>query len=171
MQNPEASKRLTWGKEGQAKGVKLEGWVHPGVFRFWIAGMRRWLGGTVKHGKVDNLHPSLLMSIMNHLSSIHFELAGSIPLLPLAKGRDVLFFYSLPASGLTHLDSYRPDATAGPSSGSESVVLVSRPSSPPVTETQEHSRLPTDNSGVPEGRRVLPWTSILSESPQHLKEE
>lgn len=172
---PETNKRLTWGNEGQAKGVKLEGFVHPGVFRFWIAGMRRWLGGTVKHGKVDNLHPQLLMSIMNHLSSIHFELAGSIPLLPLAKGRDVLFFYSLPGSGLTHLDTYRPDATAAPSSGSESPVIISRTNSffPPEV-TPGHSQQPTNTTAdESEGGRVLPWTSVLTEdlptSPTRVK--
>lgn len=27
------------------KAIKLEGWVHPGVYRFWLAGLRRWPGG------------------------------------------------------------------------------------------------------------------------------
>jgi hypothetical protein len=42
-----AGKRVTWSAE-TGKGVKLEGWVHQGVYRFWLAGMRRWLGGGVK---------------------------------------------------------------------------------------------------------------------------
>ncbi|KIR41588.1 hypothetical protein I307_05958 [Cryptococcus deuterogattii 99/473] len=36
----------------------------------------------------------------------HFQLAGSVPLLPFIKGRDVLIFQSLPSSGLTAQDSY-----------------------------------------------------------------
>jgi len=28
-----------------ASEIKMEGWVHPGVYRFWIGGMRRLVGG------------------------------------------------------------------------------------------------------------------------------
>lgn len=28
-----------------ASEIKMEGWVHDGVYRFWIAGMRRFVGG------------------------------------------------------------------------------------------------------------------------------
>lgn len=37
---------VNW-KSGQ-NGIKLEGWVHDGVYRFWIDGMRRWFGGRMK---------------------------------------------------------------------------------------------------------------------------
>lgn len=38
--------RIIW-KERKAK-IKLEGWVHDGVYRFWLDGMRRKLVGGVK---------------------------------------------------------------------------------------------------------------------------
>jgi hypothetical protein len=42
---------VTWNeKQGQ---IKLEGWVHDGVYRFWVKGMRRWLGGGVKRSAVE----------------------------------------------------------------------------------------------------------------------
>lgn len=34
-------------------GIKEEGWVHDGVYRFWLGGMRRWLGGGVKNRLVE----------------------------------------------------------------------------------------------------------------------
>lgn len=37
---------VTW-KERKAK-IKLEGWVHDGVYRFWLDGMRRKIVGGVK---------------------------------------------------------------------------------------------------------------------------
>lgn len=48
----------------------------------------------------------LVISIVNNLTANHFQLAGSVPLLPFIKGRDVLIFQSLPSSGLTAQDSY-----------------------------------------------------------------
>jgi hypothetical protein len=42
---------VTWNK--WKGGIKLEGWVHPGVYRFWMGGMRRWFGGGVKRAIVD----------------------------------------------------------------------------------------------------------------------
>lgn len=48
----------------------------------------------------------LVINIVNNLTANHFELAGSVPLLPFTKGRDVLVFQSLPSSGLTAQDSY-----------------------------------------------------------------
>lgn len=48
----------------------------------------------------------LVISIVNNLTANHFQLAGSVPLLPFIKGRDVLISQSLPSSGLTAQDSY-----------------------------------------------------------------
>lgn len=42
----QAKAKVTW-KERKAK-IKLEGWVHDGVYRFWLDGMRRKLVGGVK---------------------------------------------------------------------------------------------------------------------------
>ncbi|WVR09788.1 hypothetical protein IAU60_006864 [Kwoniella sp. DSM 27419] len=96
------------GKGDAVKGVKLEGWVHDGVYRFWIDGMRRWFGGSVKRRVLESLQPRLLVAIVNNLSALHFRLAGSIPLQPFGQGRDILFFQSLPASGLTLKDTWAP---------------------------------------------------------------
>ena len=37
----------------KSAGIKLEGFVHPGVYRFWIDGLRRWLSGAVKWNVVE----------------------------------------------------------------------------------------------------------------------
>lgn len=42
--------KVVWGKGNE---IKLEGWVHHGVYRFWVGGMRRWLVGNVKKKVVD----------------------------------------------------------------------------------------------------------------------
>nr|ODN94049.1 hypothetical protein L203_00223 [Cryptococcus depauperatus CBS 7841] len=90
------------------RGIKLEGWVHEGVYRFWVDGMRRWGGSVFKKKIIDNIHPMLVIRIVNHFTSHHFQLAGSVPLLPFTRGRDVLIFQSLPTSGLTIRDSFVP---------------------------------------------------------------
>ncbi|WVW86032.1 hypothetical protein I302_108070 [Kwoniella bestiolae CBS 10118] len=136
------------------RGIKLEGWVHDGVYRFWIDGMRRWLGGTVKRKIVENLHPNLLIGIINNITNLHFELAASIPLLPIAKGRDVLIFSSLPSSGLSVVDSYAPRAPS--MAGTESPVLVSPMASVPA---QNHLDDPRE---VDPDNRQLPWTSVVN---------
>lgn len=33
--------------------IRQEGWVHEGVYRFWLGGMRRWLGNGVKWRVVE----------------------------------------------------------------------------------------------------------------------
>ena len=40
---------VTW----STRPVKLEGWVHPGVYRFWVGGMRRWVVGGVRKKVID----------------------------------------------------------------------------------------------------------------------
>jgi len=174
------NERLTRAKDGQAKGIKLEGWVHPGVYRFWIGGLRR-LGGRISQVKVDNLHPGLILTVMNNLSTIHFGLAASIPLFPPSKGRDVLFFASRPDSGLSHLDTFTSNPSAGNTSMSESPVFVSpaaslgsaatAPNGCPATGTAVlappppvmYQQIASDRSDVPEDHRVLPWSSILDD--------
>lgn len=42
----EGKNKMTW-KDKKAK-IKLEGWLHDGVYRFWLDGMRRKLVGGVK---------------------------------------------------------------------------------------------------------------------------
>ncbi|WWC91591.1 uncharacterized protein L201_006537 [Kwoniella dendrophila CBS 6074] len=147
------SRKTKW--QGQdPRGIKLEGWVHDGVYRFWIDGMRRWLGGRLKRRIVENLHPNLLISIINNTTNLHFQLAASIPLLPIIKGRDVLIFSSLPSSGLSVVDSYIPK---DPSSiRSESPVLVAPAASLPPQEVLEDPR------EVDPGNRQLPWTSVVA---------
>jgi hypothetical protein len=41
------------GPRANGIGIKLEGFVHPGVYRFWIDGLRRWLSGAVKWNVVE----------------------------------------------------------------------------------------------------------------------
>lgn len=105
MEQGKKKGRITW-QGYDPRGIKLEGWVHDGVYRFWIDGMRRWMGGALKRKTVENIHPMLVISIINNLTANHFQLAGSVPLLPFTKGRDVLVFQSLPSSGLTAQDSF-----------------------------------------------------------------
>ncbi|WVQ72520.1 hypothetical protein IAR50_002077 [Cryptococcus sp. DSM 104548] len=91
-----------------ARGIKLEGWVHDGVYRFWVDGMRRWIGKGIRRRVVENIHPMLVITIVNNFSSLHYQLAGSVPLVPFTQGRDVLVFQSLPSSGVSARDSYVP---------------------------------------------------------------
>ncbi|ODN95195.1 hypothetical protein L198_04583 [Cryptococcus wingfieldii CBS 7118] len=91
-----------------ARGIKLEGWVHDGVYRFWVDGMRRWIGKGIKRRVVENIHPMLVITMVNNFSSLHYQLTGSVPLVPFTKGRDVLIFQSLPSSGVSARDSYIP---------------------------------------------------------------
>ncbi|WWC94824.1 hypothetical protein V866_001674 [Kwoniella sp. B9012] len=148
------SPKISW-KGYDPRGIKLEGWVHDGVYRFWIDGMRRWLGGTVKRKIVENLHPNLLIAIINNITNLHFGLVASIPLLPIAKGRDVLIFSSLPSSGLSVVDSYVPKAPS--IAGTESPVLVSPMASVPVQDPLEDPR------EVDPVNRQLPWTSVVND--------
>lgn len=178
-----AAQRVTWGKELRAKGIKEEGWVHPGVYRFWVAGMRRWLGGGVKADRIEDVQPQLLISLISNLSGLGFDLTASIPLLPVAKGRDILYFASTLASGLTYLDTFRPDASVAPNSRNGSPVLVSpsrslspaatapnvaraKPSALPARAHQRPISVQPENA---ESQRVLPWTSILSDDPPLVK--
>lgn len=132
-----------------------------------------------------SLLPSLLLSILSTLSSQHFQLALSLPLLPSTPGRDILIFSSLPSGGLSYRDNYafHPSALTSVSaeSRSESPVLVSplAASPAPGTGTDSPTRSNTDpnpspnpNNGThlngeneithrsPRGRR-LPWASTL----------
>ncbi|KAK6909474.1 hypothetical protein I203_103493 [Kwoniella mangroviensis CBS 8507] len=147
------SPKISW-KGYDPRGIKLEGWVHDGVYRFWIDGMRRWLGGTVKRKVVESLHPNLVIAIINNITNLHFELAASILLLPIAKGRDVFIFSSLPSSGLSVVDSYVPKAPS--IAGTESPVLVSPMASVPVQD------LPDDPREIDPDNRQLPWTSVVN---------
>ena len=81
------------------------------------------------------LHPPLILALINTLGAENFHLLTSLPLLPLQKGRDVLIFQSVPASGLSYLDSWRDIPSVPPSvSGSligrylagEAPVIISR---------------------------------------------
>ncbi|RSH91725.1 hypothetical protein EHS25_009094 [Saitozyma podzolica] len=141
-------------------------------------------GGGLKQAVVDNLHPSLLLSILSTLSSQHFQLALSLPLLPATPGRDILIFSSFPSGGLSYRDNYafHPSALTSVSaeSRSESPVLVSplAASPAPGTGTDSPTRSNTNtnpspypNIGThlvqnetttrsPRGRR-LPWASTL----------
>lgn len=40
-------------KQDKAAKIKLEGWVHDGVYRFWLDGMRRKIVGGVKKNAVE----------------------------------------------------------------------------------------------------------------------
>ncbi|WVQ84920.1 hypothetical protein IAT38_007083 [Cryptococcus sp. DSM 104549] len=181
----EHAPRITW-KGYDPRGIKLEGWVHEGVYRFWIDGMRRWLGGVIKRQVVENLHPHLVIALINNISALHFELAGSVPLLPFTRGRDVLIFGSLPPSGLTAGDSYVVPrgvaATAPDSSGdralggtgrvASSQDLASERAAQPAPvgvrqvpgqrgQTQGQARDPHTGDGA----RNIPWTSLLEGAP------
>ncbi|WVF73198.1 hypothetical protein IAT40_008017 [Kwoniella sp. CBS 6097] len=166
------SPKVKW-KGYDPRGIKLEGWVHDGVYRFWIDGMRRWLGGRVKRRLVENLHPNLLIAIINNITSLHFQLTASIPLLPIAKGRDILIFQSLPASGLSVRDTFVPrPANQAPSiAGTESPVLVSPAASLPAHEVLEaqaqvqaqNSQNTHDPRDVNPDNRKFPWTSVLTD--------
>ena len=46
------SQAVTWGANG-ARGIKLKGWVRPGVYRFWVDGMRRKISGGLKGKVID----------------------------------------------------------------------------------------------------------------------
>ncbi|WWC71904.1 uncharacterized protein I206_105863 [Kwoniella pini CBS 10737] len=158
------SSRNVW-KGHDPRGIKLEGWVHDGVYRFWIDGLRRWLGGSLKRKVVENLHPNLLISIINNITNLHFKLAASMPLLPIMKGRDVLIFFSLPSSGLSVVDSYVPrEPSIG---GSESPILVSPAASFPAQELLDREfpiQGQAENSReVVSEHRQLPWTSVITE--------
>ncbi|WVQ67042.1 uncharacterized protein L199_005235 [Kwoniella botswanensis] len=148
------SPKISW-KGYDPRGIKLEGWVHDGVYRFWIDGMRRWLGGTVKRKIVENLHPNLLIAIINNITNLHFGFVASIPLLPIARGRDVFIFSSLPSSGLSVVDSYVPKAPS--IAGTESPVLVSPMASVPAQDPLEDPR------EVDPGNRQLPWTTVVND--------
>ncbi|KAK4686272.1 hypothetical protein P7C73_g3858, partial [Tremellales sp. Uapishka_1] len=107
-----AQRRVTWNgsKSPLGQGLKDEGWVHKGVYRFWLAGMRRGLRGGIRRQKIETLHPQLLIAIVNSLAAQHFGLVGSLPLMPLTKGRDILIFSSLASSGLFYKDAFIPEA-------------------------------------------------------------
>ncbi|WVR00368.1 hypothetical protein IAU59_007511 [Kwoniella sp. CBS 9459] len=162
------SPKVKW-KGYDPRGIKLEGWVHDGVYRFWIDGLRRWLGGRVKRRLVENMHPNLLIAIINNITSLHFQLAASIPLLPIVKGRDILIFQSLPASGLSVRDTFVPRALHQTPSiaGTESPVLVSPAASLPAHEVLEAQAQNSINSHDPRDvnpdNRKLPWTSVLTD--------
>ncbi|CAK9786019.1 hypothetical protein CC85DRAFT_95909 [Cutaneotrichosporon oleaginosum] len=94
------------------KAIKLEGWVHPGVYRFWLAGLRRWPAGAggVKRDVVARLHPLLVLGIADAVKSLKFAFVGSVPLLPRAAARDVLVFSSTPESQLCYRDAYSEES-------------------------------------------------------------
>jgi hypothetical protein len=104
-----------------------------------------------------SLHPSLLLSILSTLSSQHFQLALSLPLLPATPGRDILIFSSLPSGGLSYRDNYafHPSALTSVSaeSRSESPVLVSplAASPAPGTGTDSPTRSNTNTNPSPGG--------------------
>ena len=103
-------------------------------------------------------------------------------MLPLAKGRDVLYFYSLPDSGMSHLDTYKPN-TSRVDTIASSPILISLTDSmspaPPPLPTRRHEprearaarggRESSDSDSDPRDvdpfHRVLPWTSVLDEGP------
>ncbi|BEJ11356.1 hypothetical protein CspHIS471_0107780 [Cutaneotrichosporon sp. HIS471] len=90
------------------RAIKLEGWVHPGVYRFWLAGLRRWPAGAggVRRDVIARLQPLLVLGITDAVKSNLLTFVGSVPLLPRTTARDVLIFSSTPQSGLCHRDAY-----------------------------------------------------------------
>ncbi|BEI80275.1 hypothetical protein CcaverHIS002_0108040 [Cutaneotrichosporon cavernicola] len=90
------------------RAIKLEGWVHPGVYRFWLAGLRRWPAGAggVRRDVIARLQPLLVLGITDAVKSNQLTFVGSVPLLPRTTARDVLIFSSTPESGLCHRDAY-----------------------------------------------------------------
>ncbi|KAK8853110.1 hypothetical protein IAR55_003811 [Kwoniella newhampshirensis] len=150
------------------RGIKLEGWVHDGVYRFWIDGMRRWLGGTIKRRVVENLHPQLVLGIVGEIAALHFELVGSVPLLPLKIGRDVLVFSSLPSSGLKVQDSYVFTKTASESSEAEYVAPIMPSPAASLQASQQSQQNDNSRQVAPRGR-PQPWTLDLEDqSYNHL---
>ena len=123
-----------------------------------------------------SLHPSLILGLIDNLSALHMTLVSSIPLLPLAKGRDILIFSSLSTSGLSYRDAWKPEV---PVTGADSPPLASpRASRPAVLESRRRQAVLLDSDSLESsgkgrtavdldssGRRVLPWASILDEAP------
>ena len=111
-----------------------------------------------------------------------------MPLLPITKGRDILIFSTLPSSGLSYRDAWKPDVSDHRTSRSSSPVLVSPLASVPAnlddarTRRQavllDSGRNPPTGAGKGRnaveidsaGRRVLPWTSMLDERLPHQAE-
>ncbi|GMK54750.1 hypothetical protein CspeluHIS016_0113360 [Cutaneotrichosporon spelunceum] len=90
------------------RAIKLEGWVHAGVYRFWLAGLRRWPAGSggVKKDAITKLRPLLVLGITDAAKYHKFTFVASVPLLPRTTGRDVMIFSSTPESGLCYRDAY-----------------------------------------------------------------
>jgi len=102
----------------------------------------------------------VVLNIISALSSLHYTLTASIPLLPISAGRDILIFASQPDTGVAAKDAYVPKVRA-PSTGTdgtESPVLVQRTSSFPVPVETDDPR------NVDREKRKLPWTSTVHAS-------
>ncbi|KAL7418322.1 hypothetical protein Q5752_006780 [Cryptotrichosporon argae] len=169
--SPTNSKPKTKNMWGKKRGVKLEGWVHPGVYRFWMGGLRRFPGGRLRKGVIAAIHPPLILNIVDTLSMLHFTLAASLPLLPLVKGRDVLIFQSLPSSGMSCQDAYVIDR--------QSMILPTAPESPvlvspelPDVDAQGNILNAPAIEARPDGLapsrpdpRRLPWDSSVAATP------
>jgi hypothetical protein len=105
----------------------------------------------------NSLQPHVVLNIISALSSLHYTLTASIPILPMSAGRDILIFASQPDTGVAAKDAYVPKARA-PSTGTdgtESPVLVHRTSSFPVPIEKDDPR------HVDPEKRTLPWTSTV----------
>jgi hypothetical protein len=106
---------------------------------------------------MSSLQPHVVLNIISALSSLHYSLTASIPLLPISAGRDLLIFASQPDTGVAAKDAYVPKVRA-PSTGTdgtESPVLVQRTSSFPVPIEKDDPR------HVDPEKRKLPWTSTV----------
>lgn len=68
----------------------------------------------------------MLLKLLTSITDLHYEFVGSIPLLPLSAGRDVLFFSSQPGSGLSIDDSFRPSHPAAGNSRPISMIMVDK---------------------------------------------
>ncbi|KIR62426.1 hypothetical protein I314_03367 [Cryptococcus bacillisporus CA1873] len=65
--------KITW-QGYDPRGIKLEGWVHDGMYRFWIEGLRSWMRGALRRKTVENIHPMLVIRIVNNLTANTFSL-------------------------------------------------------------------------------------------------
>jgi len=106
---------------------------------------------------MTSLQPHVVLNIISALSSLHYTLTASVPLLPISAGRDILIFASQPDTGVAAKDAYVPKART-PSTGTdgtESPVLIQRTSSFPIPVDKDDPR------DVDPEKRKLPWTSTV----------
>lgn len=148
--------------------IKLEGWVHPNVYRFWLAGMSRWSiskSVILKYALLplivaDNRHqPPLMLEILTTLSAQHLELAASVALSPRIPGRDLLIFATTPDSNISSLDPLLSTPRARPTTIRENL-----PDEPLMFSYDGPSSHP-DSDGEMPPPNILSTLDFGSESP------